>query len=314
MEGSMTHGWDDFDGCRILVAGAGGQVGVPVVAELAKNNEVFALARFNKPEDEAAMRALGAIPIKVDLGSGALPSLPDGLDYAVNYAVVKSGDFSYDLSANAEGVGRLMMACRGVKAFVHFSSAAVYAYAGHTPRAETDALGDNHRAMFPTYSISKIAAESVVRFVARQFEVPATIARLSVPYGNNGGWPYYHLLMMQAGVPIDLHPEHPNQYNLLHEIDHYAKLPALCSIASTTATTLNFGGSQATSIEQWCDWLSELTGLEAHFKETPEAFGSLAIDTTRMHQLIGPTAVDWRSGVHDMLRVLAPDCLQSAYR
>lgn len=58
---------------------------------------------------------------------------------------------------------------------------AVYQYAGHDPLAEDAPLGDNHRSMFPTYSICKIAAESVVRFVARQFAIPTTIARLSVP-------------------------------------------------------------------------------------------------------------------------------------
>ena len=42
---------------------------------------------------------------------------------------VKSGDFDYDLAANAEGVGNLMTRCRGAKAFLHFSSTAVYEYA-----------------------------------------------------------------------------------------------------------------------------------------------------------------------------------------
>ena len=305
---------DDIVNCRVLVAGAGGQVGLPVVEHLSANNEVFALARFNRAEDEELIRALGAIPVKADLGSGELPQVPTDLDYAFNYAVVKSGDFSYDLAANAEGVGRLMMACRGVSAFVHCSSAAVYAYAGHSARLESDALGDNHRAMFPTYSISKIAAESVVRFVARQFEIPATIARLSVPYGNKGGWPYYHLLMMQAGVPIDVHPERPNNYNLLHETDHNDKLAALCRVAAREAVTLNFGGSEATSIEQWAAWLGELTGLDPQFKDNPDAFGSLAVDTTKMHELIGPTTVGWRCGVHDMVRAMAPDLLKPEYR
>ena len=291
---------DPIENCRILVAGACGQVGRPVVAHLARNNEVFALARYTKSEDEELVRAAGAIPVKADLGAATLPDLPGNLDYAFNYAVVRSGEFAYDLAANAEGAGRLMMACRDVTAFVHCSSTAVYAYGGHNPRTEDAPLGDNHRAMFPTYSISKIAAESVVRFVARQEGIPTTIARLSVPYGNHGGWPYYHLLMMQAGVPIDIHPERPNSYNLLHEIDHNDKLPALCQIASPDATTLNFGGSESTSIEEWTDWLSELTGLEARFKEEAGAFGSLAIDPTRMHELIGPTTVGWRCGIHDL--------------
>ena len=149
-------------GKRILVTGPTGQVGRPVVAQLARDNEVFALARFRKAGEEEAMRALGAQTIAADLASGDLRALvPGGLDYVFNYAVVKSGDFSYDLAANAEGVGRLMLACRDVGAFVHFSSAAVYQYGGHAPLREDSPLGDNHRFLFPTYSISKIAAETM---------------------------------------------------------------------------------------------------------------------------------------------------------
>ena len=43
-----------------------------------------------------------------------------------------------------------------------------------------------------TYSIAKIAAEAVARYGARRFELPTTIARLTVPYGDNGGWPAIH--------------------------------------------------------------------------------------------------------------------------
>jgi len=302
-------------GRRILITGPTGQVARPVVARLARDNEVFALARYGKPEDEAAMRALGAVTIKADLASSDLKALvPGSLDYVLNYAVVKTGSFQYDLAANGEGVGRLMLACGDVRAFVHFSSAAVYRYGGHGPRKESDPLGDNHRYLFPTYSISKIAAETVVRFAAREFGIPATIARFSVPYGDNGGWPLFHLLMMQQGRAIDVHPDRPNSYNLLHEDDYIEKIPALCAVADAEATTLNFGGSQQTSIEEWCEYLGELTGLAPVFKDNPRAFGSLAVDTSRMHELIGPTAVDWHAGVLRMVRKLAPQLLKPAYR
>ena len=46
------------------------------------------------------------------------------------------GDFAYDLRANAEGVGRLMARCQQARAFLHCSSAAVYAYADGKPVAE----------------------------------------------------------------------------------------------------------------------------------------------------------------------------------
>lgn len=296
---------------RILVTGPTGQVALPVVEHLAKIADVYALARFRKEEDRAQIEALGATVIAADLADrDSLEAVPEDLDYVLNFAVVKSGDFDYDLAANAEGVGNLMVRCRGVKAFLHFSSTAVYEYVGHEPRAEDAPLGDNHRVMFPTYSISKIAAETVCRFVAHQYGIPTTIARLSVPYGDNGGWMYYHMLMMQQGIAIDLHPDKPNYYNPLHADDYIEKIPFLLGAATPGVTTTNFGGSQRVSIEEWCAYIGELTGFEPVFKDNPKAFGSLCIDLGRMHELVGETSVDWREGIRRQLENLAPEVLR----
>ena len=299
-----------LEGKKILITGATGQVALPVVAHYATLADVYALARFNKAEDKEKIEALGARIIQADLAKPeTLAAVPADIDYVLNFAVVKSGDFDYDLAANAEGVGHLMSRCSAAKGFLHFSSTAVYEYAGQQPRAENAPLGDNHRAMFPTYSISKIAAETVCRFVAHREGVPTTIARLSVPYGDNGGWMYYHLLMMQQGIPIELHPDKPNYYNPLHVQDYIEKIPYLLGAASPEVTTVNFGGSEQVSVEQWCEYLGELTGLQPVFSENPSAFGSLAIDTEKMHDLIGPTRVSWKEGIRSQVEHLAPDLL-----
>ena len=311
IEVEPLHAPVEIAGKKILITGPTGQVAEPVVAAWAGQADVYALARFSRDEDVEKMEALGATCLKVDLADPqGLSSVPDDFDYVLNFAVVKTGDFDYDLAANGEGVGRLMFHCRRAKAFLHLSSTAVYEYAGHEARAENSPLGDNHRVMFPTYSISKIAAETVCRFVAHQFDIPTTIARLSVPYGDNGGWPYFHLLMMEQGIPIDVHPESPNNYNLLHVDDYLEKLPRLLAAATPQVTTVNFGGSDKTSIEQWCAYLGELTGLNPVFNDNPRAFGSLNIDTQRMHELIGPTQVPWKEGILRQVRALAPQLLK----
>jgi len=300
----------DLSDTKILITGPTGQVARPVVEHFSRIADVYALARFRKEEDRALVEGLGATAVQADLADAAsLRQLPDDFDYVLNFAVVKSGDFEYDLAANAEGVGNLMTQCRNARAFLHFSSTAVYEYAGQEPRREDAPLGDNHRVMFPTYSISKIAAETVCRFVAHQQGIPTTIARLSVPYGDNGGWMYYHLLMMQQGIPIDLHPEQPNYYNPLHAEDYIEKIPYLLAAATAEVTTLNFGGSQRVSIEEWCAYIGELTGLQAKFQTNPQAFGSLCIDTDKMHELIGGTRVDWRDGIRRQIQHLAPETL-----
>jgi UDP-glucuronate 4-epimerase len=307
----MTVSPVDLANKSILITGPTGQVALPVVEHLAKIADVYTLARFRKSEDRERIESLGATVLQADLADPeSLAVVPEDCDYVLNFAVVKSGDFDYDLAANAEGVGNLMMRCRTAKAFLHFSSTAVYEYQGHEPRSESSPLGDNHRVMFPTYSISKIAAETVCRFVAHQNNIPTTIARLSVPYGDNGGWMYYHMLMMQQGIAIDLHPDKPNYYNPLHADDYIEKIPYLLGAATSEVTTMNFGGSQKVSIEEWCAYISELTGFEPKFQDNPKAFGSLCIDMERMHSLIGETSVDWREGIRRQIESLAPELLR----
>lgn len=294
---------------KILVTGPTSQVAFPIARALAADNEVYGLARLSRREDEERLAAIGVRPLKVDLAAGSLDAVPDDFTYVLNFAVVKSGDFAYDLAANAEGAGRLAAHCRRAKAFLHCSSGGVYRYAGHRRLREDDPLGDNHRVLFPTYSISKIAAETVVRFAAVQWDLPCVIARLSVPYGDNGGWPAYHLLMMRSGAEIPVHHDAPNVYNPLHEDDYVGLVPKLLAVAAVPAVTVNWGGAPA-SIEDWCRWLAELTGLEARFQRTDQALGSIELDLTRMHELVGEAKVPWRDGLRRMVAARFPELLK----
>jgi nucleoside-diphosphate-sugar epimerase len=301
-----------LEGRKILITGPTSQVAFPLARELARKNEVHGIARFQRAEDRERIEAVGVQPLSVDLARDSLEDVPRNYDYVLNFAVVKSGDFDYDLAANAEGVGRLMSHCRDAEGFLHCSSGAVYQYAGHQLLKENDPLGDNHRALFPTYSISKIAAETVVRFAARQWELPTSIARMSVPYGEGGGWPWFHLMMMKAGQPIAVHPESPNLYNPIHEDDYIAQVPRLLEVADVPATTVNWGGSDPVSIEEWCEYLGDLTGLEARLQPSEHALGSLTMDLTKMHQMLGRTRVHWRDGIRRLVEARNPELLLGA--
>lgn len=306
----MTVSPVDLTGKRILITGATGFVAEPVVAALAKENEVFAGARYKKPEDRSKIEAVGAKPVTLDLADKDWSELPDQVDYVLNLAVAKSGKWHIDLPVNAESVGRLMMKYKDCSAFLHMSSTAVYEYNGAEPHAEDSSLGDNHRNLFETYSISKIAAETVAGFVAREFDIPLTVARLNVPYGSFPCWPYFHFMMMQGDMEIDVHPDRPNVYSPIHSDDYIAKLPYLLGAADTGVTTVNLAGCQQVSIEDWCGYIGELTGLTPRFKETDKALGSMVIDTTKMEEIAGPTKVDYKDGLKAMLEKLAPDALK----
>lgn len=291
---------------RILVTGVTGQVALPIARALAREHEVWGLARFRRPGERERVEAAGVRPIAGDLAAGRFDELPGDPEAVLHFAVAKSGKWDLDLAANAEGLGLLMARCRKARALLHCSSTAVYAPAGGAPRAEDAPLGDHHRGLLPTYSIAKIAAEAMARFVARASDIPTTIARLNVPYGDGGGWPALHLAQLLADQPILVHPERPNRYNPIHEDDLVRTTPRLLEIASVPATIVNWAGSEEVALEEWCAWLGAEVGRTPRFVESERAVPSAACDVTRMHALLGPTRVSWRDGMRRMVAARVP--------
>ncbi len=298
-------------GSKILITGPTGQIANPIAKALAADNEVWGIARFSTPGARETLEKAGVRCQTVNLAEGDFSGLPDDFEYVLNLAVAKSGNWDKDLAANAESVGLLMARCRGAKAFLHCSSAAVYDPPGDEPRSERAALGDNHKFLFPTYSISKIAGEVVARSTARILNLPTTIARLNVPYGNNGGWPYYHMEMMLAGIAIPVPPGGPARYNPIHEDDIIATIPKLLDAASVPATTVNWCGEQTVSIQEWSHYLGSLVGREPMFEESEQALRGNPTDPTRMRELIGGTTVDWRDGLRRMVAKFHPELVEA---
>lgn len=294
-------------GAKILITGPTGQVAAPLAVSLAAENEVWGIARFTDVVARQKLEDAGVRCEKVNLAAGDFSGLPSDFDYVLNLAVAKSGRWDKDLGANAESVGLLMAHCADAKAFLHCSSAAVYDPPDDEPRTESAALGDNHKSLFPTYSISKIAGEVVARTMARALGVPTVIARLNVPYGDNGGWPFYQMEMIRAGMPIPVPPGGPARYNPIHEDDIIAMLPKMLAAASVPATTVNWCGDQTVSLQQWCGYIGELVGREPVFEESAQALRSGPTDTTRMHELVGGTSVDWRDGIRRMVTKFHPE-------
>jgi nucleoside-diphosphate-sugar epimerase len=249
----------------------------------------------------------------VDLGSGAgYEDLPTDADYVLNFAVAKTADSDADITANAESVGLLMTRYQSAKAFLHCSSAAVYSPGDSSGRSETSPLGDNnHSKMMPNYVLSKVAAEAVARTYARTLNLPTVICRLNVPYGDNGGWPWYHLMMLSAGMAIPVPPD-GHGYHLIHEDDMIRTLPALLRAASVPAVTVNWAGSERVTIEQWVGLLGELTGKTPNFTVDPSAIEGSPADLTRLIDLVGePTQVTWQAGIRRMVAARNPEMLAS---
>ena len=301
-----------LQGKTIVITGVTGQVATPVALALAEENEVYGGARFRDPAARDRLEAVGVRCVPIDLAAGDVSGLPADADVVVNFAVSKTNDWNTDLAANAGGLASLMEHHRDAGAFLHCSTTGVYKPMGHHVFDEDDQLGDNH-GVWPflrTYSIGKIAAEATARWASQRFALPTTIARLAVPYGDGGGWPAIHLEMMRNGNDIPVHIDAPSTYHPIHEDDILALVPGLLAAATSPSVTINWGGHQAVSIEEWCGYLGELTGIEPTFAPTADTIDSVQVDLTRLHQLVGTTTVDWRDGMRRMVEARHPELLQ----
>lgn len=300
-----------LSGARVLVTGVTSDVARPVAESLARDNEVTGAARFRDASARDPLHAAGIKTARLDLVKGDLDDLPADIDYVLHFAVVKSQRWGVDLDGNVGGLALLMERYAGARAFMHVSTTAVYQPDGHTAFTEDAPLGDSHRNYFlPTYSIAKIGAEGVARHGARRWQLPTTIARLNVPYGDYGGWPAFHLALMAAGEPVGVHRDAPSQFHPIHSDDIVAMIPRLLEIASVPATVLNWGGDERVSVEEWCDYFADLTGLEPKLVATDESLASVALDLTKMHELVGHTTVPWREGFRRMVAAQRPDLLR----
>jgi UDP-glucuronate 4-epimerase len=298
---------DKLSGQKVVVLGATGMVATPVVHALATDNEVWGVARFRNQMAKAALEEAGVKTVTLDLDEPDVDLLPTGVDYVVNLAVTHSNDFAKALRANAESLGLMMRHFRDAKAFLHCSSTGVYAPNGAHRMKESDPLGDNHAAMLPTYSISKIAAESVARLSARLFDLPTIITRLNVPYGGEMAWPSIHLECILSGAPIQVLAGGPSYYSPIHTDDIIRQIPRLLGAAAVPAVTVNWAGPDVVSVQEWCAYLGTLVGKQPVFEETDKALPSVAIDTTFMEELVGPAEVRWQEGMRRLVEKAHPE-------
>jgi nucleoside-diphosphate-sugar epimerase len=277
---------------------------------LAKENEVWGIARFSNPAQRQKFEALGVHTCAVDLGDPDFSALPKNFTYLVHVAMtLEATDYDRALRVNAEGTGLLMSAFRKVKAALVMSSLSVYKPHPDPWHAftESDPLGDTVAAA-AAYSVSKISQEAVARFCAREFSIPTTIARMGAAYGVQGGLPLMHVQSLLSGQPVVTRWD-PCPYSPIHQDDIDAQLASLLSIAATPATIINWSGDEPVTAQQWTAYAGELLGIAAPIvvKEVPCASRGVIGDTMRRRSVTGPCKVVWKDGFRRTLATLYPN-------
>lgn len=291
-----------LSGHKILVTGPAGQIAFPLASLLARDNEVWGVARFSVPGSRERVEAAGIRTIAADLAGDDYSELPSDFAYVLHLAADQSPGYDYDaaIRANAEATGLLLSHCRQAKAALVMSTHSVYKPVEDALHVfqESDPLGDVNSNMSPPYSMSKIAQEAVARTCARLFDLPVTIARMNASYGPNGGLPAYHADAIAAGQPVTTRWD-PCSYSPIYEDDINSQAEALLDAASVPATIVNWAGDEAVSVQEWTAYLGELSGLPVQLEvvSTPGTLRGSIADVSRRRSFTGPCNVGWREGL-----------------
>ena len=287
-----------LSGKRVLVTGASGLVAFPVAAELAKSNEVYALARWSDPAQKRAIEAAGAQAVTFDLAQEDLSALPPSVDVVINYAVLPPTfkNMAYDVNIGA--TGRLARRYRDAEAFVHGSTGSAYEYQGERPLREDDPYGLHSSA--ENYAASKIGAEYLLKHLSEDYGLPVTIVRIFSFYGPRGGGVTQRIDQVARGEPVSVYPGVRNVHTPLYEDDYVDKTIAAAGIARVGAEIVNVGGTEAITTQEYCEIAGDILGRKPIFVENSKAWPIWA-DTSRMVELMGPNKVSMREGIRRVI-------------
>jgi len=289
----------------VLFVGGQGPVSAPALRLLAPDNDVFAMARFSKPEARETLQSIGVTCIQQDMFE-SVDDLPDDFDYVFHTALPLTRDASGRLDVPGRGTwpdsfdpyadatGRLMAHCRPRKGFLFASSISVYdPPGGDRPVPEAHPFGIH---LERAYAFTKVANEAVISYLSRSLDIPATIIRVCSASGVDGGPMKERLDRIIAGKPIRLHPDKPNYTRPIFEPDCARLGVAALEAGRVPPLVVNWCGDEVVSVEEYCTFMGELVGKQPIFEYTPRAWCSLVPDTTFMHEVLGHCDVSWRDG------------------
>ena len=294
----------------ILVTGATGQVARPIAEFLNQDNDVWAAARFSDADAKKELEAQGIKTVAYTQGEEDLSHMPD-VDYVIHCAVnvsPKTSDIA--IRDNAEGTGFLMKRYKNAKAFFHMSSDSVYRDTEDPKELvdETAVLG-GYSDYSPHNAMSKMVSEGVVRFQARELNLPTVIARLDVAYGTcgHGGVPTVLYQFMKGGMTYTQKSGTESYCCPIHQDDIIEQVQGLLEHASIPATVVNLGGDEVVTVEEIIRYIESLTGLSMKIEEGPLATWQMkVVDPTFRKKLAGPCKVNWKDGVRSVLETRYP--------
>jgi hypothetical protein len=88
----------------------------------------------------------------------------------------------------------------------------------------------------------------------------------------------------------------------MFETDYVDKAIRLLDLATVPPLTVNFAGTEDTTVEGYCQIVADLIGTTVEFEVTDRAWAPLRADVTKLRALVGSTAVTAADGFERMLK------------
>jgi nucleoside-diphosphate-sugar epimerase len=296
-----------LNGQRILVTGVTGVGPFPIARKLAKDNEVWGVARFNDPAKRAEVEAAGIRAVAVDLAAGDLSALPGHFDYVLHFAWWRGplAQLHEAIRINVEGAGFVLQHCRTAKAALVVSGMGVYSGKDDPWHlySEDDPMGRGATAYAETSPTCKVGLEAVARYCARAFNLPVTIARLNTVFGLPDA---YHGGMIRRALDGEgmTAPCDPNPHSPIHNDDMADQIEALLDAAATPALITNWCGDELITTQDAARQIEALTGrpLPVTVRSFPGAPTGTAADPTRRRSITGPCKVPFAPALEQLAR------------
>ncbi|MDB5425489.1 MAG: hypothetical protein JWQ29_2905 [Phenylobacterium sp.] len=300
-----------ISGQKILITGVTGMVATPLARFLAKENEVWGIARFADPQARATCEAAGITTRAIDIGAGDFSELPDDFTYVLHLGWMRAdlSQMQQAIRTNVEGPGLLFQHCRKARATLVMSGMGVYSPSDDPwhPYTESDPIGRGSTAYAPTSPMSKIGVEMVARYCARAFSMPMVIARLNTFNGTLRSFPAQIIRGVLAGQTIHA-PSDPNPHTPIHAEDMKLQLEALLDSAATPAFTVNWCGDETVPLQDWARWAGEYSGAPVSLGVTPApgAPAGTAADPTLRRSITGPCRTVFRDAFRNLYDSVVP--------
>lgn len=276
---------------EVLITGGAGLLGSAVVALLADEHDVTALAR-QRPDKEEGVRWVAH-----DLAHPPLPpDLPADVDVVIHlaqsrrYREFPSGapdTFAVNVASTARLLDWAVGA--GVGQFVLASTGGVYD-PGPEPHREGEPTSPGGPRSY--YTASKIAAEVLASSYRSQFAVCVLRPFFIYGRGQNAGMLLPRLAQqVRNGTPIGIDGEDGMRFNPVHVSDAARAVVAAMELRETCL--VNVAGPEVLSLRQAIHMIGVHLGTEPKVEIRPDVSATdLIADTTRMEALlVRPTTV-----------------------